>query len=219
MAKKSIRRPASRRSDGAGAELAGTPMVGPMPTVGGPGGPVETTGRFVVVFTTNGSSHPASVKAALSNVAGLKSVVATSDYEDGAIAAEDVAAAPAVHYEKLGVVVVKSDEAVQALAATASDADSPILAIEPEYLAYPSQDVSFGAYLRGYRDAVNHLFDQLSGTVATAAAQAEAVAASFQDTDQFTWGLQAVGVPTTRFTGQGIKVAILDTGLDLNHPD
>ena len=67
---------------------------------------------------------------------------------------------------------------------------------------------------------MNHLWDQLAGGGAGAAsAQAEGVAASFQDTDQFTWGLQAIGVPTTRFTGQGIKVAILDTGFDLNHPD
>jgi subtilisin family serine protease len=51
------------------------------------------------------------------------------------------------------------------------------------------------------------------------ATETEAVPASFQDTDQFTWGLQAIGVPASRFTGQGIKVAVLDTGLDLAHPD
>jgi subtilisin family serine protease len=34
-----------------------------------------------------------------------------------------------------------------------------------------------------------------------------------------TWGLQATKVPASRFTGQGIKVAVLDTGLDLGHPD
>ena len=66
---------------------------------------------------------------------------------------------------------------------------------------------------------MNHLCDQLAGSTATSGAQSENVASSFQDSDQFTWGLQAIGVSTTRFTGQGIKVAILDTGLDLNHPD
>ena len=34
-----------------------------------------------------------------------------------------------------------------------------------------------------------------------------------------TWGLQYCNVPASRFSGQGIKVCILDTGLDLNHPD
>jgi len=34
-----------------------------------------------------------------------------------------------------------------------------------------------------------------------------------------TWGLRAIGVETTSLTGEGIEVAVLDTGLDLNHPD
>ena len=39
------------------------------------------------------------------------------------------------------------------------------------------------------------------------------------DESRFTWGLQATGVPSSRFTGAGIKVAVLDTGFDLGHPD
>lgn len=41
----------------------------------------------------------------------------------------------------------------------------------------------------------------------------------FEDSDRFTWGLQAIGVPEARFTGEGIKVAVLDTGCDPKHPD
>ena len=132
----------SGRSETVAFDLAATPMVGSIPTAGGVRGPVETTGRFVVIFKSNGSSNAASVRAALSNVAGLKNVVATSDYESGAVASADVASAGAVHYEKLGVVVIKGDDAVQALAANASDGDSRILAIEPEYLAYPSRTLA-----------------------------------------------------------------------------
>src|SRR5262249_10755375 len=36
---------------------------------------------------------------------------------------------------------------------------------------------------------------------------------------QFTWGLQATRAHTSRFTGQGVKVAVLDTGMDLQHSD
>jgi subtilisin family serine protease len=34
-----------------------------------------------------------------------------------------------------------------------------------------------------------------------------------------TWGLQTTRVTFSRFTGRGVRVAILDTGLDLQHPD
>jgi subtilisin family serine protease len=33
------------------------------------------------------------------------------------------------------------------------------------------------------------------------------------------WGLQTTGVTHSRFSGRGVRVAILDTGLDLKHPD
>lgn len=42
---------------------------------------------------------------------------------------------------------------------------------------------------------------------------------TYQDADEQTWGVDAVGASVSRYTGAGIKVAILDTGLDLQHPD
>jgi hypothetical protein len=57
MAEKGIKR-AVRRSDSDAAETAATPMSATIPMVGGIGGPVETTGRFVVIFKNNGSSEP-----------------------------------------------------------------------------------------------------------------------------------------------------------------
>lgn len=35
----------------------------------------------------------------------------------------------------------------------------------------------------------------------------------------YTWGLTAVGVPGTKYTGKGVRVAVLDTGFDFRHPD
>jgi subtilisin family serine protease len=86
-------------------------------------------------------------------------------------------------------------------------------------------------YLLGYRDAIVRLVEALTGVgylptapgqflVGTAAA---AAAPAFQDTDEATWGLQAIGVVTSSsqssLQGRGVKVAILDTGLDLAHQD
>jgi subtilisin family serine protease len=75
-------------------------------------------------------------------------------------------------------------------------------------------------YLRGYRDAVQHLYEQLSQSASgeSGAALAEALSA-FDDTDQFTWGLQATRADRSSQSGLGIRVAVLDTGLDLLHPD
>jgi subtilisin len=39
------------------------------------------------------------------------------------------------------------------------------------------------------------------------------------DETTFTWGLQAVGAPNSTATGKGVRVAVLDTGLDLRHPE
>ena len=36
---------------------------------------------------------------------------------------------------------------------------------------------------------------------------------------RLTWGLQAIGAPASTATGAGVRVAVLDTGVDLNHPD
>jgi subtilisin len=39
------------------------------------------------------------------------------------------------------------------------------------------------------------------------------------DESTFTWGLQAIRAATSGASGAGIRVAVLDTGLDLTHPD
>lgn len=56
-------------------------------------------------------------------------------------------------FQELGVAVVSDVDAVSALAASTSDAESPSLAIEPEYIGRLSATAST-EYLRGYRDAV-----------------------------------------------------------------
>jgi subtilisin family serine protease len=39
-----------------------------------------------------------------------------------------------------------------------------------------------------------------------------------EDTELLTWGVAAVGAGHCRFTGKGIKIGVLDTGFDRNHP-
>ena len=198
-----------------GFELPPIPPGGDTPAV-------ETTGRFIVVMKDSGRAQPARVRQTLSDIAGLKDVAVASDFESGAVSSSHLASDAPTYFERLGIVVVSDEDAVQALAAEAADADSQILVIEPEYVAYPTGLVlpeGSGEYIRGYRDGINNLYDQLTKASGEGGAEVEALASSFRDTDQFTWGVQAVAAHTSRFTGQGIKLAVLDTGFDLAHPD
>jgi subtilisin family serine protease len=193
-----------------------------LPVVEGSGweriGP-ETTGRYIVVFKDQ--VDPRTVQSTLHSEAGLKAVPASNDYEEGAISSSDLAESEVVHFSKLGIAMVSGPEAVHGLATAASNVDSPILVIEPEYISYLSSPPRGGLsleYLRGYRDALINLYDAAAGTGVAPGMEAEA-RAILGDTPQFTWGLQATGASTSQHNGQGIKVAVLDTGMDLQHPD
>jgi len=68
-------------------------------------------------------------------------------------------------------------------------------------------------YLRGYRDSVTSLIDNLLGMTegAVMPGVAETGIAAFNEAEA-TWGLQVTRVIGSRFSGQGIKVCVLDTG-------
>ena len=44
------------------------------------------------------------------------------------------------------------------------------------------------------------------------------LSANNKDRTDITWGLEAVGAETSPFTGKGVTVAVLDTGIDEDHP-
>lgn len=76
------------------------------------------------------------------------------------------------------------------------------------------------AYLRGMRDAVQLAIDAaMGGTATSPARRADAVVATAAL--QLSWCLQQIGITAKyrRATGKGIRVAVLDTGIDRTHPD
>ncbi|MHA3905116.1 S8 family serine peptidase [Castellaniella sp. WN] len=83
----------------------------------------------------------------------------------------------------------------QRLADAAASGSSAILAIEPERTVY--------AIAAGYRVPA-----PARGQVGHGQAGSDA-----------TWGVHAVGADASPYTGKGIRIAVLDTGLDLFHPD
>jgi subtilisin family serine protease len=120
----------------------------------------------------------------------------------------------ALVFSDLGVAVVDAEPA-QFRGLSVGEVDSPILAVEPEQIVYAIGNEDMMGYLRGYRDSVNHLVDQLTSSDSSELAQAQPLA----DESSVSWGLQATKVVNTCASGRGIKVAVLDTGFDLQHPD
>ena len=192
-----------------------------------------TTGSYLVLMREGATSK--AVKA-LEELAGA-SIASTADFESGAVKAEEVEKAPGLVFDKLSVAVVDlPPEQIRGLQVTA-DEDSGILAIVPERIMYaitnswpdvggasvppPIAEASPIAsssleYIRGYRDAVNQLADVLLGT------GPEALAAGLpkvSEETELTWGLQVTNAAASPFSGRGTRVAVLDTGLDLDHPD
>lgn len=179
----------------------------------------ETTGRFVVIFKDHAVGQASIAKKVLSNTAGIHNLTVAADYEDSAVTAKDLTESQGLYFDSLGIAVVSGEAAaMQSLAANAADTESAILAIEPEYRAYALSPSLSMDYLRGYKDAVDHLYQE-STRSSSELAISEISLAALQDTPQYTWGLQATKVHTSKYSGQGVKVAVLDTGIDLQHPD
>lgn len=216
MAQKSKKTPRSTSRPSASAEAPPPPSFPPGPSLAvEPSG--DLTGRFIVTFREGAESQAMSL---MSRSAGIGMVASSADFAEGAVDLEQTRDAGAVYFDQLGVAVVSTPpDQLNALTAAASEGDeSAILAIEPERIMEAIHEDPL-AYLRGYRDAVVHLYEQLSSRGGTDASEQAAAAAALADTDVMTWGLAATKAGTSRFTGRGIRVAVLDTGMDLQHPD
>jgi subtilisin family serine protease len=77
------------------------------------------------------------------------------------------------------------------------------------------------AYLQGLRDAANLAIAYHEGHELVLPRPTAGVEAAVPMASRATWGLSAIGVAPSFSgpTGRGVKVAVLDTGIDLNHPD
>ncbi len=174
----------------------------------------ETPGRHIITFADD---QVAEGLAALKKEAGISKLPSAADYSDSASAMAQIESAGGLVLPTLGIAVVTMDEeSLSAMMAVMGD-DAAILDIEPERTYYALGDGTLPlSYLQGYRDAVNNLCDKAA---APAMEEGLEAAVTFADDAQSTWGLKATNVVNSRWTGRGIKVAVLDTGLDLQHPD
>ncbi|RDV10461.1 peptidase S8 [Arthrobacter sp. RT-1] len=176
----------------------------------------ETTGRFVVVFAQD-ESNPSSVLESV----GLSNVADSRDFGDREVDVSETSSADATFFSSLGIAVVSAEPEQIGSLQTSQGVQGAVLSVSPELVHHVLTSAP-SEYVRGFRDAVTHLDTHLftgngqgSGTELAAAPTVPI----FQDTKQFTWGLQAVQANSSQYSGRGVKVAVLDTGFDANHPD
>lgn len=168
-----------------------------------------TTGRYLVLMQPN---EVRAASRALENRAGL-TIANIQDFASAPETALQVDRHSGLVLEDLGVAIVNAPpDQIEALGQAVASENSLKL-VEPERIVYAIGGID-PSYLRGYRDAINHLVDRMLEGEGDVAALGRSL-----DETAFSWGLQATGVDRTGLAGRGIKIAILDTGLDLRHPD
>ncbi len=183
--------------------------------------PIGLTGRYLVALEDIG--RPEGMRT-LKELAGPHVAMAqdiTFGTEGAPSASLDLGGADAVFIEELGVAVVAGTTETQRISGAAARI-SAVAGWEPERILHAIQAVETidPVFLAGFRAGVNAVADALQGVASPGAWPGlGAGLPGFEDDARFTWGLQALGVPRSTMTGRGVRVAVLDTGIDAGHPD
>lgn len=172
----------------------------------------NATGRYVVVFRDNEFEKG----VALLESTGFRMAISTAS--GAKVSSEDAAGdVDGILYPALGVAIVGGErERLKHLSELLLDPGSPVVAIEPEKI----------------RTDLNQKAESIVSSKQSSLSPEMALASDF-DESQVTWGLQTTRVADvdgvgSRFSGKGIRIAILDGGIDLDvdengqvhfHPD
>ncbi|HVT17742.1 MAG TPA: S8 family serine peptidase [Thermoanaerobaculia bacterium] len=184
------------------------------------------TGRYLVTFKEGAVEE--GVRSLGPQGQGMR-VADAREFEGQAVTLASVGGADAVVFPEIGVALVSGD-AAQARGMSVQSAiaaDSPVEAIEPEYFFFAqgtpgeylrgfaqTAEVNTGEYLRGFLRAVETIARDLQAAALPQLEPGEEAMALGA-----TWGLIACKVPPSVRSGAAIQVAVLDTGMDLGHPD
>lgn len=166
------------------------------------------TGRFLISY------RDGMLEEGIKTLKDQKFRVADArDFADQAVSLEDAGDAEVMVFPEIGVALVGGD-ALQQHGMSVNDAvltEGPIEIIEPEYFAFSENS----EYLRGFLRAASTIAHDLG----VDRGMGEAEENLDDEVLGATWGLAKCRVPQSSWSGAGIKVAVLDTGMDCGHPD
>jgi len=173
-------------------------------------GDPSRSGRFLATFKEGALDAGARTMRARS---GLR-LAHARDFRNQAVDFAALGDADALVFPEIGVALIGGAAAsARNLTADAAVAeDSPMQSIDHEYFMFASA-LDPGDYLKGARRAIETIYADLGEPAA------EVVDVVSPEVAGATWGLVACKVPPSGFSGNGIKVAVLDTGFDLGHPE
>ncbi|MFL4910258.1 S8 family serine peptidase [Streptomyces sp. MMS24-I2-30] len=171
------------------------------------------TGRYLVLLDPQEAERG---MEALHSRAGISTAEQVHGAEAESISGILEEPRASVLFADLGVAVVDvAPDQREALVTTAQEHPA-ITAAEPERIVYISTITDRVREMTGYYPTYRSDEDVLQRH--TTAALAASLGPAWDESGH-TWGLQAVRANQTRLTGEGVKVAVLDTGVDAQHPD
>ncbi|MFF3691686.1 S8 family serine peptidase [Streptomyces sp. NPDC002187] len=196
--------PMDRRAFGEQPDRPNGPFTGPG---------AEYTGRYVVLLDP---SDQESGLNALRSSADIASVERVRGTETANVAELLERPDVSVLFEELGAAVVEVRPEQRHALVTTAEAESSIIAAEPERMVYalpitaPQQAPTefFPAYRSDEEVVARHTRAEL------AAGQGPA-----WDEQSWAWGLLAIRANLSSLTGRDVRIAVLDTGVDTDHPD
>jgi len=208
MAKRSIPRTPNAKTAATGGTALSSSVEELLLAAQERGGDSLETGRYLMTFKDGALDDGAKGLKAR----GMRTADAR-DFKDHAIEMSTLGDADAVVFPEVGVALISGPAAAERAFGTAEATadDASVHVVEPEYFVF--SDGVPGDYLRGFLSAAETIARDLGGVVTNEQDEEEVAVLGA------TWGLNACKVPPSLRNGLGIKVAVLDTGFAIGHPD